>query len=246
MKTRDKIKKLRAGGTTIACCALLFIILFLAFAGAFPTGPDAINITSNTTGQSGSGMMVNISGGYIAKMNITATSQNNRWKAMIGEIDGKFTLDDATGSTIYDWTSTVVNGEVYATRQSGAITWSSVECANITHINQEDLEMSLTGEDNISQTFNDTNDETFQIGTSITIGVTDCFSTNTYVGNESQDAAFEEVVLYDSTSIIFATILETNEEGYDGGNYDFQMIVPENATTGSAQIPYYLYLEIGS
>jgi len=56
---------------------------------------------------------------------------------------------------------------------------------------------------------------------------------------------FEEMVMYDGTSTVFATILEDQETGYDGTNYDFQMLVPDNGSASwTGAIPYYVYVEL--
>ena len=250
MDTKNK-KDTSTESITIACFALFLLIMFTTFTGAAPTGPNSIVISENTTGASASSMMVNISGGYIAKMNMTVTSQNKKWKAFVGEIDGKFTLDDATGSTIYDWDSAITQGEVYATRTSGAVNWgsSSIRCATPAEIIAEDVVMGHSEVANISSTFNatygDGGESPFYVADVLIQASSNCSSTDTYVNNASV-GAFDEVILYDSNNnIIFATILDDQNRGYDGGAYDFQMIVPENATVGASQTPYYIYVELG-
>ena len=53
------------------------------------------------------------------------------------------------------------------------------------------------------------------------------------------------MALNDGTSLIYATIIENQADGFDENNYDFQMIVPENATDGfNGATAYYLYVEI--
>ncbi|MCD4771309.1 hypothetical protein K8R30_02730 [archaeon] len=233
---------------TIVISVILLSLIFLStLAIAIPTGPSAITHVSNTTGIATGGQMVNISGGYISKFNITATSQNPHWKAFVGQLEGKFTLDDSTGSTIYDWTMSTVTGEVYATRASATIEWTTIGCANAAQITAEDVAMEQTGEDNITSTFTPaSNAETFLVaGTTITTNT--CSATNTYVNNVT-DTKFEEVILYDSTNtdIVFATVLEADEQGYDGATYDFQMIVPENGNeTNTGTTAYYIYVELG-
>lgn len=224
---------------------LLSITIFSSIALATPTGPSSINITSNETKATTGGQMVNISGGYISKMNITASVQNPHWKAFAGWIDGKFTLDDASGSTIYDWTLSSVGGEVYATRASGTASWGTISCADSTEVDAEDTALNHTGEDNISSTFTaNGNTQTFVVaGTTISAG--SCYSTNTYVNNLTQGGVFEEVILHDTSDVIFATILEEDETGYDGSAYDFQMLVPEVALdTWASSTAYYLYVEL--
>ena len=188
--------------------------------------------------------MVNISGAYIAKMNISSTSQNPHWKGFLGWINGKFTLDDSSGSTIYDWSSSTANGEVYATRGSGSIEWGNISCANATQINSENIVLNHSGDDNISTTFSETNIETYLVA-GFFVDVGDCSSSNAYVNNDSQNSSFEEIVLFDDTDIIFAAEIEDDVVGYDGGTYDFQMIVPDYGNESiEGNVVYYLYVEI--
>lgn len=224
----------------------LCLISLSTLAIATPTGPSSINVTSNETNVATAGEMVNISGGYISKLNITASMQNPHWKAFVGWINGQFTLDDSSGSTIYDWSLSSFGGEVYSTRTSSTVEWTTIGCANSTQITAEDVALDHDGEDNITTTFSSNNTKTFMVaGTQIEAN--DCKAINTYVDNESQSDEFEEVILYDSTNfdIVFATILEEDETGFDGSAYDFQMIVPENANeTFSGSTAYYLYVEL--
>ncbi|RMD45944.1 hypothetical protein D6829_00730 [Candidatus Pacearchaeota archaeon] len=231
----------------LALLSALLLILVFSLVSATPTGPDSINVTSNTTKSAAAGYKINISGGYIAKLNITATAQNPHWKAFAGWVTGKFTLDDSTGSTIYDWTLSSVSGEVYATRTSSTPSWSSVRCANSTEIENENTALAHSSpDDNITATFAGVNSNTFVVaGTQITAG--SCNATNTYVNNASQNSVFEESILSDTSNIIFVTNIESGgATGYDGNSYDFQMLVPENgSSTWTGAIAYYLYVELG-
>lgn len=240
-KQKENIFKREA---LIALSLISLTFLLFSFVVATPTGPDSINITSNTTKATTPGQIVNISGGYVSKLNITASVQNPHWKAFAGWINGKFTLDDSSGSTIYDWSLTSVGGEVYATRKSSTVTWGSIGCANAGNIDAEDTALEQSGEDNITATFSGLNSQTFVVaGTPITAA--SCSAINTYVNNASQSSSFEEVILYDSSNLVFATILEADATGYDGNTYDFQMIVPENGNeTWTGATAYYLYVEL--
>ena len=246
MKKRENNNKREEMKIVFLITIFFFAIISLsAFSVATPTGPSNINITANETKATTAGQMVNISGGIISKMNISASVQNPHWKAFVGWIDGKFTLDDSSGSTIYDWTLTTVGGEVYATRASGIANWASISCADAAEITAEDVALDHTGEDNITSTFTaGSNSQPFVVaGTTISAGT--CSATNTYVNNATQSSVFEEVILHDTSDIIFATILEEDEPGYDGNDYDFQMLVPENAnSTWTSSTAYYLYVEL--
>jgi hypothetical protein len=223
---------------------LLAFLGLLVFASADPTGPSTIVVEENTTSASStSGHLLNISGGYVAKVNVTTTVQNTKWKAFVGDVAGAFTLDDASGSTIYNWSSGSSSGEVYATRTSGAVDWlNPIACATGPQIAAEDAALGLSGGDSIANTFSKTNDNDFIIA-GTTLAATTCSSQNTFVNNASQDTDFEQIVAYDGANIVYATFVNS-AGGYDGGTYDFQMLVPDNASSIAPIIPYYLFVEL--
>ena len=247
-RKKEKPKKRKTEGLhLVVVIAIAILIIFSNPVLADPTGPSTVNITANETKGDTSSYKVNISGGYIATLNVTATVQNDNWKAFVGDIDGRFTLDDSSGSTIYDWSLASISGEIYATRNSSDIDWTGIGCATQSEVEAEDTYLEHTGTDNINTTFNKENNSlTFVVaGTSILTST--CYATNTYVDNETQQTEFEEVILYDDASIVYATVLEDDEGGFDGNTYDFQMIVPENASeTWDSSIAYYLYVELSS
>ena len=227
---------------------LAFAVVFVSsFVFSAPVGPDSLDLGTNETGVATGTQMINISGGYIQNLTLTANTQNPRWKAFLGEVVGSFTLDDASGSTIYDWTLSTVTGKVFATRASGSITWASINCSNLTYMEAENTALSHSNiDDNISATFDDTTHDAFYVG-AVSIGANQCPTLNTYVNNVTNVAnTFEEMVLYDGTNTVYATILEEDSTGYDGNSYDFQMLVPENGSAGySGATAYYLYVELG-
>ncbi len=216
---------------------------------ADPVGPSEIISVWNETMNTTAAGFFNISGGYIAALNLSATVQNTHWKAFVGWITAAFTLDDSAGSTIYDWSFAVTSGRVYATRDSSTIEWDLIDCANVaTTLATEDVALfhniSLR-QDTINTTFQTgTHDLFYVAGTPFSAN--ECPTLNTFVSDGTQDDDFEEMALYDGTSIIYATILEPGLVGYDGNTYDFQMLVPENGSQGfSGSTAYYLYVELG-
>jgi len=248
---KETTSAVESGGLgAIFLFVMLFIFMFFSFVTATPTGPDSIDIDSNETKGAVGAYTLNTSGGYITTFNVTATVQNPRWKAFVGQVSGSFTLDDSSGSTIYDWSLTSVGGEIYATTNASTITWTSVTCANVSALETENTKMSHSNSyDNITATFNTTENATHVEFFVATVNITNssCPTLNTYVNNVTQDSNFEEVVLWEVTggNIIYATILETNQQGFDSASYDFQMIVPENGAPGwSGATAYYLYVEL--
>jgi len=207
------------------------------------------NSTANTT----SAWQVNVSGGYIAYLNITANMQDLKWKAFVGIVSGKFALSDSNGSTIYDWSLASITGRVFSTRNSSSVNWTGIQCANKTWLEWENGQMNHTGlYDNISVTFNSTNHTSFYVG-AVPIANNTCSSLATYRNSAPQSTYFQEVALTDSSSytsgsggkIVYSTKIEPHVTGFNNQPYDFQMIVPENGAPGYNGItPYYLYVEL--
>lgn len=255
MWKQEKNKKIG----TIILGSVIFLSIFIALvvllqmmdvSAADPQGPDVLNVSSNETKGTVGAQMWNISGGYITSANLSATVQDTRWKAFIGQVTGLFTLDDASGSTIFDWELTSITGRVYATRNDSSITWANINCSNLSFLEDENYNMNHTNaNDNITSTFNlseGATHSTFYVGSKL-IGANSCPTLNTYVDNATQDNRFEEMALDDGTSVVYATIMEEDQTGYNSQNFDFQMIVPENgAPSFAGATAYYIYIEIGN
>jgi hypothetical protein len=231
---------------------LTFILIFgillslnLIFA-ATPQYPDITSVNNSTSSNVNIGFF-NISGGYISTINLDASFQNDRWKAFVGNVTGKYTLDDESGSTIFDWTFSTITGRVYTTRDSGTVEWASISCADTQEMIYENGNMSHSNvsSDNLTRTFNKTTHTAFYAAGTY-IGTDLCsYGLTTFKNDLPQTTDFEEIVLHDGTSIIYATILEDNVAGYDNALFDFQMLVPENGTAGYAgATPYYIYVEL--
>ncbi len=224
-------------------------ILLAGSSTATPVGP-IITPVSNETATPSPASLLNTTGGSITTILINATTQNLRWKAFVGNVTGKLTLDDAGNNTIYDWSLSSVSGEIYATRNLGQINWTGINCSNSTHMKNEDIRMNHTEpSDNISKTFSQTSHSQFYAGTKL-ISQNSCYSLRTYVNDTPQSTDFEEIALYDGTnltdgSIIYSSILEQDAYGFNNRTYDFQMIVPEiGLATWTSSTAYYFYIEL--
>ena len=209
-------------------------------------------------------------GGYIFTTSLDSQQQNTRWKAYVGNVTGTLVLDDASDNTLFSWSLTSVTGEVYATRASGNINWSGINCTwiregsrNYTLSNRsaeevENAALSHTFKnDNITATFSKANHTSITTG-SVIIGKDECFSVQTYqrdaaqVFSDSANANFTQVILYDGAfnttngNVVYETKIESDITGYrPDSTYDFQMIVPENGAVGfSSSTAYYFYVEL--
>jgi hypothetical protein len=190
---------------------------------------------------------VTTAGGTFTTLLLNATTQTMRWKAYVGNITGKFSLHDANNATIYDWNIASIAGEVYASRNNSS-TWSSVRCVSNSTVTNEQtqLNMSNANVDSINITFNQTIHRTFYVGTTL-IGHSSCRAIATYVNNQrqaaSESSAFQEVLLDDTQSMVYATLLENRQAGYNNALYDFQMIVAESDISATPS-PYYFWVEL--
>jgi hypothetical protein len=223
-----------------------YIIMSLDWTSAQPDGPSEVIIVSNETKTTNPAFMVNISGGYISTINITAVMQNPRWKAFVGNVTGKFTLDDASGSAIFDWTLATISGQIYAARNDSSLNWGVIACASTANIEDENIAMGHTNvQDNITTTFSSGTHPGFFVG-SQPILQDDCdHALNTFVSSSAQSSNFFEVALNTEGNIVYATVIEDSETGFDGAAYDFQMIVPEIGTPGfGGATAYYIYVEL--
>lgn len=215
---------------------LLFIIalssilsLILTAVHAVPTGPS-VTLLGNTTKNATVGTKVNTTingtispGGYIFTTSITSIQQNVKWKAYVGNVTGTLVLDDANDNRIFSWSLSTVTGEVYATRASGNINWTGINCtwiadgrinesqdmlnrsfSNRTPEHNENLALSSTNkDDNITKTFDLRNHSSITVG-SVVIGKDECFTVQTWqkgvqqVFADSDNANFTQVILYDA------------------------------------------------
>lgn len=225
---------------------LLGVLLFSSFSFATPAGAS---ITSNSTDFGPtigpSGIANNRS--TITTVVLNSIQQNTRWKAYVGNVTGTFTLDDASNNTIYDWSTSTISGEVYASRNS-SLDFGTVACATNGVVTSEMTAMNQTpaAVDSIQSTFNGTNHSSTTVAGTILTG---CNMTTLYVSDASQgynnaSADFQEFLMEDANSnLAYVAIINDDTTGFDTTAYDFQMIVAEEPT-GAAN-SYYFYVELG-
>ena len=260
METKMTKKMGKNRGIVLFLVALTAAILLSNyFAVAVPSGPS-IEYKDNQTSSSFNIPTIednaDSEGGTIITLVLTARQPNSHYKAYVGNVTGAYVLEDASDYSIYEWSTSIVGGEVYATRNGNSITWSNVVCANISHIQDEMAEMHHNSTNTPSDPLNDTFDDdandhwSFEAGSAPIAGDSCNYSINTYVNDTAQTATdwFDEVLLYDgSGDIIYATKIENNKHGYHTGEnttYDFQMLVAENGSSAVTQTDYYFYVEL--
>ncbi len=237
--------------TTTIILALFLVAITASMVLAEPYGPQSVTEEENTRGNLShlAPIQVMAQGGNLTQLKINITEITGYWQGYYGNVSGVYTLMDASGNIMYDWsvgTGYAPAGSIFAA--NGTITnWEDVMCValygNDTSVNVTTLEemygMSETAGDGIDETFTETYD--IAIGTNNLVG---CPGTNTYVENASQTGFFNMTLLVENSTrnVLIATQIENGATGFDGRSWDFQMIVPvikEAETT-----PYWFYVEI--
>jgi hypothetical protein len=251
--SKRRISKMKStklsNAISVIAIMVLSMIIFSNIAYAIPYGPTEIKnlstTTKNTTGPKSRGFDQR---GTITTIRLTVSQQTSKWKAYVGNISGKITLDDAQNYTIYDWGITTAQGEVYATRKTTTVTWASITCASISQVESEQsaLKHNVLVPDCLNRTFTDVAHPAFYAGPTSFAGNVCNKSANLYQNDAANTHTWHEVLLQDGTNIVYAAILNETQQGYNPNKYhDFQMIVAENGSEGSPTVTtYYFYVEL--
>lgn len=235
-------------------CALITLmacIVSIYFTYAAPQGAT-ISDPSVDSGPNITAPSRNDTGGQIITLSLSLEQQDTAWKAYVGNVTGSYVLKNSNNYSIYEWPlGTSITGEVYLSRNS-SVTWTagSVTCADDAEILAEQaiFGMGNTDPDNINSTFNSTEHTSFEAGTNSlnTCPATALWVNDTFQAQNATTAVFQEVVLHDTHTIVFAALINNDKGGFvNSSTFDFQAIVPENKTS-SAGTAYYFYVELGN
>jgi len=231
---------------------LLSFVICVVISNSFEAiaTPTGLNISYNVTDtiEPSEAASLTTAGGSFTTMILNGTFQTERWKAYVGNISGSLTLEDSNSKSIYDWDLAIITGEIYVSRES-QINWSTINCSEPNEITAEESVLNINSSlsDSINNTFNTTTHKSFYVGT-VKISNGSCRAISTYVNDSAQEVSessfFQEVLLSDiDGNIVYTTIIEDSEAGYDLASYNFQLIVPEDPTSSNPHT-YYFFAEI--
>jgi hypothetical protein len=247
---------------------LALAILAISFAYALPSGPTGPIVPINSERlPTWAPQVIDAVAGNITEFNTDTSSITRTWQGYFGNVTGTIVLGDANNNTLYDWSVSNPQGEIFAVRSATVPSWSATRCANQAELQQEDLDLNVNttiDEDAVNRTFVvlGSAEAQFNFGSALghpTFWVADSqINTNTcavtYLYNAGiPDANFREVILSDNGAvpIIYTAFLahtfnpSAESTGFDGLTHDFQMIVGEDGHgTDIAATPYYFYLEL--
>ena len=134
-----------------------------------PSKPSSMEITSNTTNAYPQGSLINKTRGYIYTVTVNESQPSRKWAGYVGNINGEYALQDASGNALYDWDIVTITGELYATKEGpdtskneqqdpyagGIPLWTNMTCATLSQLEHEQavFNHSSTDEDAYLNTF---------------------------------------------------------------------------------------------
>jgi hypothetical protein len=241
---------------------MLVVMAAIAIADAdAPYGPDTITTIrserGNLTGTTAKD--ASAQGGNVTELQINTTVLTKRWQGYFGNLTGEISLQDAAGNTFYSWPQGDIStvGEVYAANVTVS-NWRAVKCVNgspngrgfnCTAESESCLNISsIEATFGFNPTDKDGVNETFAFTEQIIVGSRTLNCPATYVftsGGQTAGSWNETLLTVNNTNdtLIFASEVMTNGVGYDGNNWDFQIMVLDN---GNVEAPtnYKFYVEL--
>jgi hypothetical protein len=244
-------------GTSLAILlfivGILLITVLASVANAAPEGVFSVAIRNSERRTANASVNVSAQGGNITRLNISINTQTGSWQGFAGNISGNIVLDDATGDHFYTWSLFNVSGEIYASRNT------SLNFNNIYPTTNCSVDQALTGGggDRINRTYiQNFNTRNFSVGT-IAINSSSSCTVRPYVNGSNQTSTnlYENIILNAETNnesmfnvtinnTIYAGILEPDgTTGFDGQQYNFQLLVPVNKTAQFNTYAFYAELD---
>ncbi len=267
---RDKLKT--GAGKSILVVAFIFLAVFVfGFVEAVnPFGGEVNPISNQTAPLDPAGSHAAVAGN-VTELNIFGYTITQSWQGYFGNVTGTIQLADGGDNVMYNWSLASPNGEIYASTND-SILWGNIQCFNFTATGTYDDDSAQRGNTsyygmnltqlessyNIDSDDADGVNETFVysgLGThnrfftnNLEFEEGECMSTRVYSdAGGGEDDKFEEVLLYDpdTKSVVFTSLLNEDEPGFDGASHDFEMLVLEDGhQTDTQTTTYYFYLEL--
>ncbi len=233
----------------------LLIVVLLSLLAAFvvkgvPSVPSvAVAEHGRHTGLPSS-QVVDAYAGNATELLLTHEQISQGWQGYYGNISGNIILDNSDNQTLYAWPLSPA-GEVYAVWNASTPTWNSLVCldhGNMTYeANIFNTLPSYT--DNFTNTFNiSMSHPKFNLSDNH-IPQNSCnFSIWLHV-NEAypSSSSFNETLLFDPVLniTVYTALVNNDVTGFDGGTWDFEIIVPEDGWNSNEDaLTYYFYIEL--
>ncbi len=216
--------------------ALIALLVLLAMPIAY-AAPDGATVTVGATerGSSNTAGTTAVQAGNVTEVNVSGTAITTRWSGFYGNISAGLVLSDAANNKFYEWTVTDVTGSVVYASNATVSDWSTT---NIVAATVADMPAFLTGTtaDNYTNTYN--LQETF---TSATYSIASTNYVATYSNGVAGNLKSYSLKATTENALIWAGKALDNEVAFNGGQVDYQILVPVDGTTSTT---YNFYLEL--
>ena len=229
-------------GRHIAVVLLVAAIVAAVYVTAEPTGPTDVQEGTPERRDTMGPHETEAQAGNVTELDIEAISITNYWQGYYGNISGAIVLSNANNDTLYNWTMATPQGQIYASR-NGTLEWTGVGCMDQTDIDAEDTLFGSTGKtDSVNNTFASQTHPALSVGAT-SINLDTCRSTS--VQGDGSGTDYYQVLLKEATNTtVYTAIIDAAKTGFDGGTYDFQMLVADDGSTAGTTT-YYFYVELG-
>lgn len=200
--------------------------------------PDSITtINSSRNNLNYTDKTITVESGNTTELSINYTVTTEFWQGYYGNINAEIKLRNADNNSFYEWNNVTPTGEVFATRGINT-NFNTIKCALDEEIYDEEQYLGNNNTpESIMNTFNDTNHPQFNVQLA-TINANSCKSTKTLSADNSD---WYELILSDGASnIIYTTLINASNTGFNNNAYDFQLLVAANSIE-----TYYFFVEIG-
>ncbi len=102
--------------------SLLAVGMVFAAISSEPSKPTSITELGNVTNSYPNATALNGTRGYIYELIINESQPTQKWVAYVGNVIGKYALQDPNANAVYDWNIITVTGELYATKEGPFVT----------------------------------------------------------------------------------------------------------------------------
>ena len=223
----------------------LAAVLLLLGIGFAIGNVDGVHSTSYARWYQDTSQNFTTEGGNITNVNVTATSLTDKWADVFGNVSGNLTLKSNGDTTKYAylWSWNPATGGEVCMGTDASFDWSSVQNATAADI---DTAWGFgSAADNATNTYTDNNTNVCAFDFSQRSGITS--SDGADIGS---DSSYESCVLGDVASpgskgnLVFCTHINNTGTNYNGTAYNYELLLPTNASSSTATETYYVFAEL--
>ena len=189
---------------------------------------------------------VNAQAGNVTQLSISALAITKTWQGYYGNFSGAIVLANSNNNTFYNWSMASASGKIFATRNSSTV-FTAVNCTTTLQRGLEETALGVTAgdADSVARTFTGNTHPAFTVGLQ-NITANSCNATNAFGSSGAQTTNFYQVLLSDtSNNTVYTTIMNGSKAGFDGTNWDFELLVGQNGHAGGPTVtPYYFFVEV--